>query len=29
MPNFVGLIRSENENNINKTIRNRKKLVDR
>jgi len=29
MSNFMGFIRSENENNINKTIRNRKKLVDR
>gem|GEM_PF-7027316 len=29
MSNFVGFIRNENEDYINKTIRNRKKLVDR
>jgi hypothetical protein len=29
MSNFAGFIRNENEDYINKTIRNRKKLVDR
>ena len=29
MSNFPGFIRNENEDYINKTIRNRKKLVDR